>query len=391
MKKSKKIISFILAVVMILSVVPMQSLAAGPTLEKIEFSDNVPVSNQMIQNRISPYDEVTESTRVHMEHIDYDKYYYDYNLYFSNGKVCDTADYYLIYPLGIYNVYCYPEVSPLECQRAIDEGLPYVNVYVTVTVDKLIGADEEYEFVVQKEIVEGIVKDVRLVDSMPENYNEDNPGYDFIGKTFEVEFFDGTVETHKIIADEDFGDPCINDVWVYFKFLLEKEVNEEGVIEKLFRTLSIDYLDINTVFYKEEVTLDYSDIKILDYKFDKKGGVTYIKYSLTHNDGSVIERECSFKKGIGANEYGKCDVVDGHNVGVYNSVEDEGGRYNYLMLSIGYSEFNVEDTVMGKAKDCCNCICHKEGFLYVVSFFLIKIWSFFRIKEFCKCNSWHWY
>ena len=390
MKKSKKFISLILAIIMLMSVMPMQIFAVGPTLEKIEFSDNAPVSNQMIQQEASSYSEITESTRVHMDHLDYDKYYYDYNLYFSNGKVCDTADYYLIYPIGVYDVFCYPWVSPLECQRAIDEGIPYVNVYVSVTVDKLIGADEEYEFVVQKKIVEGIVKDIRLADSMPESYNEDAPGNDFIGKTFEVEFFDGTVETHKITADEDFGIPCINDEWIYFDFEFEKEVNEETGEVKVFRVLKIEYLDKIATFYKEEVPLNYSAIKILDYKFDKKGGVTYIKYSLTYNDGKVIEREYDFEVGIGADTRVKCDTIDGNNVTLQNSIEDGGGRYYVLSLSIGFEDLSVSDDIQGEAKDCCNCICHKDGFLYLVSFFLLKIWGFFRMNEFCKCNSCHW-
>ena len=54
MKKMKKTLSLVLAVIMLLTAVPVQSFALfdnlNPTVVKVEFADDLPISNQHVQN-----------------------------------------------------------------------------------------------------------------------------------------------------------------------------------------------------------------------------------------------------------------------------------------------------------------------------------------------------
>lgn len=390
MKKMKKTISFIIAVVMMLSVVPVQTLAASPTLEKVEFIDNTPISNQYIQYVAELNPELGKKQLLYEVGNDY-KYYY--KLYFSNGRTLNTLegnyqDEYWACGIKWYHVETYVDVA--ACQKAIDEGRSTVKVTVSVELDKLIGKDETVSFEVEKEIVEGYVKSVKLIGDMPENIGYD--GYiadDLDGREVEIEYYDARKEIKKIVCEDEEDTPfCYIDdesaSLYYFETVISDNVPEAVYI----KGISIDYLDVYTEIVRIEKTCPFQRIELLDYKLDGAGGLAEVTYRLTCNDGRVIEKTCSVNGP--KDEYGHVviDTVDGYDVVVYLDAES---TYYDVVIEIE-DMWRIVDWIDGDSMEkLCNCICHKNGILYIFGFIMTKIWKLLRINEYCKCGAEHWY
>ncbi len=385
----KKTIGLILAVIMIFSMVPVQVFAASPIPVRAEFTDKIPVSNRYVQNAW-----VDENGMVELRDFDYmDKHEYESYVYFSNGASLSESGYSGFEKLqcGVKNFDISEYVNQQECQQAIDEGKSKVEVTVLVELERLNGQTESHKLVTEKEIAQAIITDIRLIDELPSSFNEKNIDEVFSGKKFEISYFDGRKEIHEFTYEEEYEIGYIDELHADLRTYPTKETNEVTGEEKGFINIDIEYVDAVVNLLKESFDCPYKSAEILDYEFDGKGGITDITYRLTYTDGRIVDRTCTFEKGVGANCDAVIDTVDDYEVVLQVYVSPLGGDEYQMFLEVGYYEWSVGDAKYGDAKECCSCICHKDGLGYLFGLFLLKIWTLFRINQECRCNASHWY
>ncbi len=392
MKKMKKTISIILAVIMLVSAVPLHSFAIFdwfyPTIEKVEFADNIPVSNKNVQ--IEAYDDKTAPIPLYGMDGNYN---YSFRVYLSNGEVIESADFFCdeetLIKNGIAYVVCTPYVEPDKCAEAIAEGKSTIDVELSVMVQYLDfrSTFRHHYFSTQKELVPEIVKEVRLTDTMPESYDKLEPHASFVGKKFEVEYGDGRKETYILEDQGDYnyylgGEPI--GLWYGEDSYIDETTGESVYYEGL----QVYYIDAVSVLEKKLIPCPYENFEVLGCKFNGKGQLSGLTYRITYKDGNTLEKTLTFEHGIVADEYAVIDTVDGNNVEVYFSTSD----YTYWIdVYLGHDVWDMYENVEGSAKDVCDCICHKESTLEIIfSMLLCRIWKIFRIREYCQCGYWHW-
>lgn len=253
----KKTLSLILAVIMIISAVPLQSFALFdwfyPTVEKVEFADNIPISNKDVQNSAGA--DIGKALAIELYNNTH-----SFRIYLSNGKVIQADDYFCsseeLLENGIAYIICSVYVEPDKCAQAIAEGKSVIDVELNVMVKYLDFSNtfRRYYFDAEKELVPEIVKDVRLADAMPESYDEYNPYAAFIGKNFEVEYADGTKETYTLENKGEYryylGDKPFS-LW-YIEDSYEDEATGETVY---YEGLELYYVDCRSIIWKEAYTL----------------------------------------------------------------------------------------------------------------------------------------
>ena len=288
MKKIKKTLSIILVTVLLISAVPMNGFALfdwiWPEVVKVELVNNVPLSNKHIQN-MDPFYGIE------------DVYIYDigtenqiFKLYLSNGKTIEVDNYELFGTdllSGVLYAGVTTRVNKEECAKAIAEGRNKVNVKVTAVVYYLNDNFRLYSFDMEKEIVDEFVKDVKLIDPMPESINYNNPAESFVGKNFEVEYADGRKET---LTFEDAGDSGYFlgeeniSVW-YGEDTYKDDITGENVY---YEGLEFWYLDTLVILERKFLDNPYSTLEITDYKVNGEGGITELTYKLTYKDGRIL-------------------------------------------------------------------------------------------------------
>lgn len=395
MKRMKKTISLILAVIMLLTAAPVQSFALfenlNPTVVKVEFADDLPVSNQYVQNSKYYVGNTLDKTIVcglgegEM---------YDYKVYLSNGKVLEVKDGYYEEERPLINRIRYCTVTlivdPNECADAIAQGKETVATEVIVMLGLKNESIVSFTAELEKKIVPGVVKGVKLLDPMPE-IKED--GYDlehyFEGKKFEVEYFSGEKKVYTLQKKTtEYGDELFyfGDVFLYIwkdiEGYADEETGESGYAERIY----IEYIDATVVFFENKVPCPYEKIEILDYTVGD-AGVTGITYMLTYKDGKTFGNTITFETLREADGRIVIDNVGGDDITAFMTCYDE--EY-YLEIYIGDYAWYVGDVAEGETRDICDCLCHENGIKYLISVFLRRIWEVFGIKEYCECGSWHW-
>ena len=385
MKKMKKTISLILAVIMLLSGVPMQSFALfdlfKPKVVKVEMLDNYPISNQYVQNN-QYYGECDFYGCEGFGPL-------DYKVYFSNGKTevigYDGYEGSKVFS-SIEFVYVCTVAYAEKCAEAIATGKDTVEVDVVVCIYYSDDNFDSFTFTMEKPIVDKIIADVRLVGNVPTMYDTDWPISDFIGKKFEVEYADGKTETHTLkTAKEGYvlGDEYVN-IW----FGEDKYIDSVTGETVYYKGLDIVYVDCIAPIEREYLPCEYESLDITDFKLNGKGDITEVTYKLTYKDGRVIEKTCALDR-TDYNYYTAIDMVDGFEIyfgfDCYDSYYCIDAKMGYNIWEINYyAEYeNMEDF--------CDCRCHKDGLLnQILNAFLCKIWYFFGINEYCQCGYWHW-
>ena len=377
----KKIISLILAVLMLLSVVPMQIFAAGePILESVEVVDTTPISYKHIQTQGSSYYVGMDTDSLYDIS---DEYSYNYKLYFANGQVLNTAD--NIYgdelaPYGLTGYYVETLFSRKACQEAIEKGYPTVKVTVKVNLYKLSGEYEYKEFEVDRAITESIVKSINLIGDIPDCFDNYNFRDSLYGREFEIEFYDGRKE---ILAFNNYlGSYYINSLY---------QVGRQGTDNETGKT--VFYRDVEMYFIdgmyrvaSEKIVRVFEKIDIIDYKFDSNINLKSIKYKVTYQDGRTVVKNESFDVAVGISGEEIIGAVDGYPIYALLNVEET--DYT-LELSAGYEVWNVRDIAEGETRDICKCICHKNGILYLIGFFVIAFWRALSLYSYCDCGNRH--
>ena len=377
----KKIISLILAVLMLLSVVPMQIFAAGePILESVEVVDTTPISYKHIQTQGSSYYVGMDTDSLYDIS---DEYSYNYKLYFANGQVLNTAD--NIYgdelaPYGLTGYYVETLFSRKACQEAIEKGYPTVKVTVKVNLYKLSGEYEYKEFEVDRAITESIVKSINLIGDIPDCFDNYNFRDSLYGREFEIEFYDGRKE---ILAFNNYlGSYYINSLYQVGR----QETDNETGKTVFYRDVEMYFIDGMYRVASEKIVRVFEKIDIIDYKFDSNINLKSIKYKVTYQDGRTVVKNESFDVAVGISGEEIIGAVDGYPIYALLNVEET--DYT-LELSAGYEVWNVRDIAEGETRDICKCICHKNGILYLIGFFVIAFWRALSLYSYCDCGNRH--
>ncbi len=387
MKKFKQIFSLILAVLMLITVVPLQSFAAFdflyPTVESIEYAGEIqPISYKgVLSDKWSEDDE-------YVSLLDLNKY----DVTLSNGKVIENTSFATSIINRISSISFSESVKIADCKKAIVQGKSTVDVQVTVFVNYINYKYNYFTFTLQRPIVEEIVKNISFVDTLPE-VTEDtyyNANFDFVGKKFEIEYADGTKKTATVEETE-------------YSFLLDgKDISviyddnyyiDDATQQKVYYTgYTVEFVDAVTILDKKIHECNYSALEMLDYSFNDDGKLTSIKYRLTHNDGSKIEKTCSFDP-LGADEKIVIDTVDGYDIVADLYVSPSffsQNSFSFVTISygIGSWELRASDTIFDFT-EICDCRCHKSGIIYIFNQIVFKLQEIFGKETECKCGAWH--
>ena len=386
MKKIKQTISIILAILMLITAVPMQSFAAFDffyiTIDELEYAGEVsPISyKSVVSQKTSEDDEYA---------FFYDNPNYDITL--SDGKVLENK-------WGIVNYKSIRSISFIEriniddCIKAYEQGKKTVNVEVEAFIQYANNKYNAQTFTLERSLVKEIVKNITFVDTLPEVTENTyyNANFDFVGKKFQIEYADGTKKTATVEETE-------------YSFLLDgKDISviygdnyyiDDATQKKVYYTgYTVEFVDAVTILDKKIHECNYSALEMLDYSFNDDGKLTSIKYRLTHNDGSKIEKTCSFDP-LGADEKIVIDTVDGYDIVADLYVSPGFFRQNsFSFVSISYGidswELRDSDTVLDYA-EICDCRCHRSGIIYIFNQIVFKLQEIFGKETECKCGAWH--
>lgn len=381
MKKTKKIISLILAVLMMLSVVPIQGLAADePILEKIEIADTAPISYSDIESRGGADYMGMDTDRLY----DISGWYpYGYKLYFSDGQVLNTLDNKYgeeLEPYGLTGYYVETLFSRKVCLEAIEKGYPTVKVTVKVNLYKVSGEEEIKEFELDRTITKSIVKSVNLIGDMPVYFDDYSFRESLYGRDFEVEFYDGKKE---IITFDGY----LGYDYVYPLYHEERQEIDGATGETVFyRDLEFHFIDDEYRAATERIDCPFEKIEIINYKFDRQADLSSVKYKVTYKDGRTAEKKESFDVTVDITSARTIGTVEGYPIYAFLNIEET--DYT-LELSAGYNIWNIKDSKNGEMRDICKCICHKNGILYLIGFFVIVFWRALNSHIKCDCGHKH--
>ncbi len=389
MKKIKQIFSVILALLMLITAVPVQSFAAWdffyPTVDKIEYAKDVkPLSYKKIMSQSKGSD----------DGYVYNSYDSNFNVYFSDGKKFESINFSIGHK-GIEAIVFTECINVAECTEVINQGKTTVNVDVNVSV-VYRGRPTVYRtFTLERPIVKEFVKNITFVDTLPElpedEYSNDN--FAFVGKEFEIEYADGT---KKVAAVEE----------TEFDFLLDgKSISidyddsyyyDEITNEKVYYTgYTVEFVDAITILDKQIHICNYSKLELLDYSFNDNGKLSSATYRLTHNDGSVLEKTCTFNEGIGALTFDDTviDTVDGYDVKVNLLVSPSFLRQNaycFVTISYGFESWDLSASEhIEDFTEICDCRCHRSGIIYIFNQIVFKLQEIFGRETECQCGTTH--
>ena len=389
MKKIKQTISIILAILMLLTAVPMQSFAAFdffyPTVDKIEYAKDVkPLS----------YKEIIAQSKESDDGYVYKSFDTGYNVYFSDGKKFENVNYSIIGHKGVEAIVLTEVINVAECTEAINQGKTTVNVDVNVSV-AYRGRPTVYKtFTLEKPIVKEFVKNITFVDTLPEIKEDDyNINFNFVGKKFEIEYADGT---KKVAAVEE----------TEFDFLLDGEsisiYNRDSYYyddvtgEKIYYTgITVEFMDEKIIIDKQEHICNYSSIEISDYSFNNEGKLASVTYRLTHKDGNVIEKTKTFDEGIKADTFDGIiiDTIDGYDVKVRVHISPAVFRQNsycFVEIIYGLDGWNlINSECIYDFTEICDCRCHRSGIIYIFNQIVFKLQEIFGRETECQCGAWH--
>ena len=396
----KKTISLILAVVMLLSVVPMQSFALfenlqNPRIADAEFIDERPVSAQDVYNAAG------DSNNNDFQYIGYG-WKYEYMVYLSDGteiKVVDDygsnneKDKFEVIKGNANNIaQCSVDatVIPAKCASALKSGKDTVTVGLQVDIEFANGGTRYTVIRKDHKLIEKYINDIKLISDLDgeisDLYHE--------GHLFEVEYYDGRKEVYTLeiveVIDPEMGyvwpEPYLNDFIVsFYSPVINYYIADNG--EKVyFEGCVIEYFDARSLYIKEVLECKYAEVKITAYNIDAKGQLQDISYKIIYADGRIFE-----------DKY----VVDGDGINIdetfYKNDDrvcieyfiDEDEKFN-LSVSAGEDFWGIKDTISGHASENCDCICHKDGLNRIIYIFKCIWWIITLTNMTCQCGAEHW-
>lgn len=403
MKKLRRILATTLAILMLMSIVPLQSFAAlsliNPEIKSVKFDEGVMISMKEIEKLHDDLNEdiiVLQNDRDPYDSMPSSGFYYD-NLIvsFSNGKTVELDR--LFDEIPSTTSYSGPKfyVSYSDCKKAIENGDDTVPVNVELTIRFERGKDKRFEGEVECKIVESYIKSIRPACEFEPFHHKMYYWDYFEGKEMIIEYADGTTKTAPIIQGEYTGwfGPLSLDGR---PLVAESEYTDGEFPEEMGSSVEFVYCDASVEVPVEVIDCPYRRIDLIDYTVEKNNVLTSITYKITKTNGEteIRTKECNITAFT--------DEVTIDKVGVYRvdvelyidmaSFKENAVAYIHLSLGDGYSldSYRFYDRAEYDASDYCSCICHKKGVARVVYLMLFRIWDLFGINEQCRCGAWHW-
>ena len=402
MKNLRKTLAIILVVLMLMSIVPLQSFAAlsliNPEIKSVAFNEGVMISMKEIEKLHDYYNEdiiVLQNDRDPFYAEPASGFYYD-NLIvsFSNGKTVELDR--LFDEIPSTTSYSGPKfnVSYEDCKKAIENGDSTVPVNVELSISFERGKNKRFEGDVECKIVESYVKSIRPACELQPFHHKMYYWDYFEGMEMIIEYADGTTKTAPIILGEYTG--WFGPLSLDGRPLVAESVSTDGEFpEEMGSSVEFVYCDASVEVPVEVIDCPYRRIDLIDYTIEKNNVLTSITYKITKMNGEteIRTKECNitaFTDAVTIDKVGVYRVDVELNIGMA-SFKENSSAYIHLSLGDGYSVYSYRfyDMAEYDARDYCSCICHKNGVAKLIYSMLIKIWDLFGINEQCRCGAWH--
>ena len=406
MKKQKnlrKLIATTLAVLLLMSIVPLQSFAAfslfNPNITSIAFEEGAMISMKEIERLHDYYGEDSLQLRNYLDYpygSDFGSGFYYDNLIvsFSNGKTVELDR--LFDEIPSTTSYSGPNfnVSYEDCKKAIENGDDTVPVNVELTISFERGKNKRFEGEVDCKIVESYVKSIKPAGELNPYYERMDSFDCFVGQEMIIEYADGTTKTAEITEGEYTG--WFGPLKLDGRPIAAKINDGDDEFYETPDYVAFYYCD---AIYEAPLTVipaPYRRIDIVDYTIENMNVLTSITYTLTKINGETetYTKECNvtdYEDNVTIDKIGAYRVDVDLNIDVATSKQNSVGKI-HMYLGSGTSEgsYRYYDYEEYDASDYCNCICHKKGIAKIVYSILVKIWDLFGINEQCRCGAWHW-
>lgn len=357
MKNSiKKITAIILVVIMLMSVIPLQSFAAFEGLkksliEKIELSENSPsISLKELDNYYKELFKMLEDSELDLDYIkenmpgiysalfNFDlaysgfDYKFDVTLRSGDTYTVSAEDSYIEYN-KIYDIYAAGYIEYETYLAAKESGAEEIEVKLYGDINNLLSDYSDSAEYTSKDtlpLIDMVVKSITPVSGIPEEFYFDSDYVDVEGAKFLIEYADGVAITaevsQKITLNSDFyGSKAEyyldgNKLYADYYSEYDKETDEETYLYRF------DYLD---AYYTSPAVLSeeplFKIIRITDCSFDAKSAIlSSITYELTYQDDTTVSFTKNFTEqeaallALGA----AINALDGYFVSVYVSLGD---------------------------------------------------------------------
>ena len=387
MKKIKQTLSLILAVIMLITAVPVQSFAAFdflyPAVESIEYvGEAEPISYKgVLSKKLSEDDEYVplfDSNR--------------YNIVLSNGKTIANTSGFASFKSGIRMISVTEQVKIDDCIKAIEQGKSTVEIIASVYVTYLNRKYNYFTFTLERPIVKEFVTDISFADTMPEITEDNDWNYTsaFVGKKFDIVYADGTKKTEAIVeTDEGF---FLDGEHIYISDEDGSYIDEVTGAKVYYTGYTVEFIDAETILDKQIHTKNYKSLELLDYGFDDSGKLTSVTYRLTHNDGSITEKTCSFDA-LGVDEKTVIDTVDGYDIEADLYVSPcflQQNSYCFITISYGCVGWGLRaNETLYDFSEICDCRCHKSGIVYIFNQIIFKLQEMLGKTQECQCGASH--
>lgn len=376
MRNIKQFLSLILAVLMIFTAVPMQSITAvdekSIEISAVEFADDMPISMKYVE--FIKDDQDCESM---VPMGVYGTMDYELDITFSDGRkvrlstVDDSAD---------------ASISVLvdydECRDAILNGDDTVNVYIYIY---LYRESLYYECTLQKKIVPGIIKSMEPITILPSViYGCDITHnsywipdlYDVYEKhLFKAEYYDGTEAFVECGKEKD-------KVNLYF----ERGGYWEDDVYGVSSWVTFTFYD-EIIFKNLELVECYKEVELVDCKF-VDGKPEEISFKLHRTNGAVE----NYTKTMDVNGMGYTYLnrIYGYDVKIYYGNSGSSFKTDdklYVEFYIG----KITDKLFFAPEDVCSCkICHYKGIKFIYFSIISLFWKLLNINQYCDCGMKHW-
>lgn len=385
MKKTKKFVSILMAVMVLLSAMAVQSFACFdfefPTLVKVELYGEPevwPVSYKELKKFSEEYGE--ERMDILVPNF--------LSFHFSNGFVLNDA---CSYPLTADALMTVADatVDVKETMKAFENGATTVPVQVEVIRTQFDGSETSEFFMIENKIVKEIVSELKFLDTAPEGITLESYAEElFEGKKFEITYGDGTKKVEEITTDI-VGCHYLDGQEIEISYREESHINEKG---KVVYTsgIYVEFLDEEIVIDYKTHPCKYRDFEVLEYNFDQDGRLKDLTYRLTRKNGKVIEKKCDITPKENLYEEVIVDTVDGYNIIADMSISHIGGFTEddevCFDVTFGHREWNLALNDYVVLSDICDCQCHKAGISRVYYTLYTYILVILNIDVYCKCG-----
>ena len=245
---------------------------------------------------------------------------------------------------------------------------------------KVSGEEVVKEFEMERTVTDRIVNSINLIGDVPVYFDDYSFTNSFYGKKFEVEYYNGKKE---VLTFNGY----LGTASIYKIYNEEREEFDEITGEKVFyRDIELYFIDGTYCVATERIDSPFEKIDIIDYKFDSDVNLKSIKYKVTYKDGRKIEKNDKFEYAEDLSDRNIIAEIDGYPIKVQLDMYET--EYA-LEMSVGYDIWEICDRDAGESRDICRCICHKNGILYLIGFFVIVFWRSLSLHTYCDCGHKH--